>query len=878
VLVACAVGTLCYLAGRLAGALMLRPQTVWPPWLGGALLVSILLLAPRRLWTIIIASGLAGSLVYYLSVGLTIRASALLILSDAVEVLIAAIGVIYLFGGAPRLNSFKALAKYSFFAVIVAPLCEALIDAAIFPGRYWVNWRIVFLSEAIAFLTVTPAILTWSQRPRARAQNSREYYTEAAVLIAALVVLGYITFASSENSSPALLYSLLPFLMWSALRFGFTGVGTAMILVAIVAVWGAVHGRGPFAGQAPLDNVLSLQLFLLLTVISFMVLAAVVEEHNNAELSLKKSEEKFSKAFRESPLILTLTSARDQRYLEVNETFERTIGYRRDEVIGRTPLDIGLWMDDSSQLTELTERILQEGTLRELPIRFRVKDGGIRIGLASAELIEIGGEPCVLGVTADITDRKRAEDHFRLAVESAPNGMVIVNQQGRIVLVNAQTERLFGYQRDQLLGQSIEILVPESLSERRWGLGTDFANQQAHPMGADNDLQGLRKDGTQFPVEIALNAMETNEGIQILGSIVDTTERKRAEQALRESEERFRAVANTAPVLIWMSGPDKLCTFFNQGWRDFTGRTMEQELGEGWISGVHPDDLDHCLGTYSSAFDARTDFKMEYRLRRFDGEYRWILDYGVARLDPDGTFRGYIGSCIDITDRKSAEESLRELSGRLIATQEEERTRIARELHDDVSQRIALIQISLEQFGQDTPGLSPEATKQLQKIVDAASDVSSDIHNLSHQLHPLKLDTLGLVAAVNSYCMELSEQHGLEVHFLHYNVPHKVPKDVTLCSYRIVQESLRNAVKHSGCEDVTVELSGHSSAIDVRISDSGKGFDVDSPKARAGLGLVSMKERLRPLGGKLNIKSQLRNGTTIEAHIPFSKAAMKVSA
>jgi PAS domain S-box-containing protein len=360
--------------------------------------------------------------------------------------------------------------------------------------------------------------------------------------------------------------------------------------------------------------------------------------------------------------------------------------------------------------------------------------------------------------------------------------------------------------------------------------------------------------------------------------IVETTERKRADQTLRESEERFRTVANNAPVLIWMSGPDKLCNFFNQGWRGFTGRTMEQEFGEGWLAGVHPDDLDHCLGTYSSAFDARRDFKMEYRLRRFDGEYRWILDYGVPRLDSDGTFRGYIGSCIDITDRKSAEESLRELGGRLIAAQEEERTRIARELHDDISQRLALIEISLEQFGQGAPELSPEATKQLQQIVDAASDVSSGVHDLSHQLHPSKLDTLGLVAAIKSYCMELAGQHGLDVHFLHHNVPRQLPKDVTLCAYRIVQESLRNAVKHSGSKEVTVEMWGNPTAIDVHVSDSGKGFDVDSPKARAGLGLLSMKERLRPLGGELSINSQPKNGTTIKVHIPFSEALIQASA
>ena len=167
----------------------------------------------------------------------------------------------------------------------------------------------------------------------------------------------------------------------------------------------------------------------------------------------------------------------------------------------------------------------------------------------------------------------------------------------------------------------------------------------------------------------------------------DVSERKRQETALRESEERFRLVANKAPVLIWMSGTDKLCTFFNQCWLDFTGRSMEQELGYGWAAAVHPEDLARCLGIYSAAFDARVDFEMEYRLKRFDGKYRWIVDYGVPRFESDGAFCGYIGSCVDITDRKLAAESLEELSGRLITAQDEERTRIARELHDDFSQR-----------------------------------------------------------------------------------------------------------------------------------------------------------------------------------------------
>ncbi len=149
---------------------------------------------------------------------------------------------------------------------------------------------------------------------------------------------------------------------------------------------------------------------------------------------------------------------------------------------------------------------------------------------------------------------------------------------------------------------------------------------------------------------------ESGKLVRLIGMVADITERKHAEAALRESEERFRNMANTAPVMIWMSGPDKFCTFFNQGWLTFTGRQMEQELGDGWAAGVHPDDVERCLSTYFSAFDARRNLQMEYRLRRADGEFRWLLDTGVPRFEPDAGFAGYIGSCIDITDFKRAQQ------------------------------------------------------------------------------------------------------------------------------------------------------------------------------------------------------------------------------
>src|SRR5271167_151671 len=242
-------------------------------------------------------------------------------------------------------------------------------------------------------------------------------------------------------------------------------------------------------------------------------------------------------------------------------------------------------------------------------------------------------------------ERNQGDERFRLAVEAAPSAMVMVNHEGKIVLVNSQTEKLFGYERQELLGQPIEILVPESSRKSHPGLhGNFFARPQARAMGAGRDLYAQHKNGKQVPVEIGLNPIDTEEGTWVLNSIVDITERKRAEATLRESEERFRNMADTAPVMIWVSGPDKLCTFFNKVWLDFTGRTMDQELGKGSAEGVHSDDVDRRLATYSASFDAHRRFRIEYRLRRADGEYRWVLDDGAPRFAPDGVFAGYIGS------------------------------------------------------------------------------------------------------------------------------------------------------------------------------------------------------------------------------------------
>jgi len=186
-----------------------------------------------------------------------------------------------------------------------------------------------------------------------------------------------------------------------------------------------------------------------------------------------------------------------------------------------------------------------------------------------------------------------------------------------------------------------------------------------------------------------------------------------------------------------------------------------------------------------------------------------------------------------------------------------------------LSQRMALLQISLEQVAQDTAGLSSKIRQQLHNITKVTTEVSSGIHNLSHQLHPYKLDTLGLVAALGGFCNEFSRQHNLQVQFVHHDVPGQIPKEVTLCLFRIVQEALRNVVKHSGGTEAQLELSGHDDRIDLCVSDSGAGFSPEHVKAETGLGLISMRERLRLVRGHLSVESDPSHGTRIRVRVPL---------
>jgi PAS domain S-box-containing protein len=754
---ACLVAALSYVAARLGGALILRPQMVSPLWLGNVVLASMLLLVRRRTWPVLLAAGLAGFLLDDVRAGVPIRSEVWLILSNAVEVLVAAFCLSNAFDGMlPRLNSVRTLARYSFYAVFLAPFVGAFPGALSTSGNYWAAWKLAFFSEALGFLTLMPAILGWAREIRATSQKPRAYYLEGSTLLVALVILGYLIFdASAKSDPPALLYSLVPLLLWSTLRFGSTGVSTSMIAIAFVSIWGVVHGRGPFTEPGAPINVLSLQLFLFFTAAPFMALAVLVEERKDAEQALRQREVELKEA---------------QRLAKV-----------------------GSWQWD-----------------------------------------------------IDTDAVTWSEEFYRIA------GL----NPGLPAVTYAQHSTLFTPES----WLRLQCVVEEALRT-----GTPY----------ELDLEMKRADGRRSWIVAKGEVRRDGTGrvVQLRGTVQDITGRKQAQEELRESEERFRLVADTAPALIWMSGTDKLCTFFNKGWLDFTGRSIDLELGNGWAEGVHPEDFQKCIGTYTQAFDRREEFRIEYRLRRHDGEYRWLIDIGVPRFDKERSFRGYIGIGVDMTERKQAEEALSGVSRKLIGAHEEERTRIARDLHDDINQRLALLAVGLEQVEQleRSPSKLPgEVSTRIHELSESITEIGIDIQAISHRLHSSKLEYLGIVTAARSFCKEFAEQQKVEVFFAHEDIPHTLPLEISLSLFRVLQEALQNAVKHSGVMHFEVALRHASDSIDLTVHDSGRGFDVKEAIQAKGLGLISMEERLKLVHGQLFIESQPKHGTTIHAHVPLS--------
>ena len=260
---------------------------------------------------------------------------------------------------------------------------------------------------------------------------------------------------------------------------------------------------------------------------------------------------------------------------------------------------------------------------------------------------------------------------------------------------------------------------------------------------------------------------------------------------------------------------------------------------------------------------------MEYRLRRADGEYRWLLDSGQPRFTPDGVFAGFIGSATDITDLKAARATLSNLNRRLMEAQEQERSRVARELHDDVCQQMTVLALELDRLGKSLPASEADARQQALHLYNEVKALAAHVNGISHRLHSSKLGLLGLAATIESFCKEISSHHGVTVEFVHQHVPATLPEGVAINLFRVLQEALSNAVRHSGASRYHVSLCATDDQLQLEVVDEGRGFETAVALATSGLGLVSMQERLKLVNGSVAIESKPGAGTKIRAAVPL---------
>ena len=343
-------------------------------------------------------------------------------------------------------------------------------------------------------------------------------------------------------------------------------------------------------------------------------------------------------------------------------------------------------------------------------------------------------------------------------------------------------------------------------------------------------------------------------------------------EALRKSQERLSQLLETTNIVAWEADPETWrYTYVSAQAKEFLGYPLADWYAPDFlISNVHTEDRERMIEVCGSQSRIADSFDLTFRMFASDESIVWIHNL-VSITRSAGRIVGVHGFMIDITEQKRLQEVLRDLGSRLIAAQEKERSRVARELHDDLNQRMALLSIELEQLG--TEAKNPRILRRhVQRLQGSVEEIAADIHRLSYRLHPSKLDHLGLAPAVESLCKEISSDK-LTVIFRQSGFPANLSQDVTLCLFRIAQEALRNTVKHGGDAQIArVNLEKSDNEVRLTISDDGCGFDTDSNAMRSGLGFTSMRERLRLVDGQIEINSRRMEGTTINVSVPLSRA------
>jgi PAS domain S-box-containing protein len=521
-------------------------------------------------------------------------------------------------------------------------------------SAYPALWSVWWLGDVMGDLVVAPLLLTWAGwrrlpwRPRQVA--------EAAALLLGLAAVSLLVFArlAALFSFPPLVYAVFPFVIWAALRFGQPGATLMTFVASSIAIWGTVRGHGPFAFPATHESLILLLVFLGVVAVTALVLAAVTAERERAKGALQQNHG-LLRAVVEGATDAVFVKDRRGRYLMINAAGARFLGKPVAEVIGKDDTEL-FSPETAREIMGHDRRVMAAGEAQTF------EDVGTAAGVTRTYLSTKvpyrdarGNVVGVIGISRDISERKRAEERFRLVVESAPCGMLMVNREGRIVLVNSQTEALFGHSRRELLGRPVELLLPDRFRAEHAAHCADFfANPMRRVMGAWREVCGRRRDSSEFPLEVRLTPLETAEGLFVLSALADVSERKRAE----ETQARLAAIVESSEDAIFAKGLDGTVLTWNRGAERMYGYTAAEAVGRP-VSLLAPPEL---AGEVPAILE---------QLRR--GEY--VENYETVRLRKDGTrvevsltispmrdkagrLTGASAIACDITARKRAERRL----------------------------------------------------------------------------------------------------------------------------------------------------------------------------------------------------------------------------